>query len=134
MDIVRFGGALGSLSLKRRSSPAVFIRLSLLWNMIYFVLAAFADILLARYHTVILLSSLLIDSNNSGKFGPDFSAEVSSANRKVLREVQFGKSFIKIRNKVGPSKLPCITDMSTYLGWERLPVPLMSTTCDLPVR
>jgi hypothetical protein len=44
--------------------------------------------------------------NSSLRFGPDFNADVSSAKRYVLREVQFGKSLINIRKRVGPSKLP----------------------------
>jgi hypothetical protein len=44
--------------------------------------------------------------NNSLRFGPDFSADVSSAKRYVWREVHFGKSLINIRKRVGPSKLP----------------------------
>jgi hypothetical protein len=72
----------------------------------YLVLDAFADILFALYHVAILYNSLFTCVNSSGRLGPDFSAEVSSAKRKVLREVQLEKSLINMRKRVGPSKLP----------------------------
>jgi hypothetical protein len=95
----------------------------------YFVFDALAAILLARYHTVILRSSLFVKSKSSFRLEPDFSAEVSSANRNVLRVVQLGKSLMNTKNRVGPNRLPCITDISTGFGCEKL--LLMSTICDL---
>jgi hypothetical protein len=69
-------------------------------------LEAFADILFALYHVAILHSSSFTLLNKSLRFGPDFSADVSSEKRYVWREVQLGKSLIHIRKRVGPSKLP----------------------------
>ncbi len=94
----------------------------------YFVFDALAAILLARYHAAMLCSLLLVKSKSSCKLDPDFSAEVLSAIRNVLF-VQLGKSLMNIKNRVGPKRLPCITDISTDLGCEKL--LLMSTICDL---
>jgi hypothetical protein len=95
-----------SLSLKKRSRPFVFTSLPLLWKIIYLVLEALADILFALYQVAIFCSSKLTCAKSTGKLGPDFKADVSSANRKVSRDVQFGKSLINMRNKVGPRRLP----------------------------
>ncbi len=54
----------------------------------------------------------------SDSTGPVFSEVVSSANKSDLRLVQLGKSFMYIRNSIGPSKLPCIVEMSKDQGVE----------------
>jgi hypothetical protein len=52
----------------------------------------------------------------SGNEGPDFKAVESSANRNESSDVHLGKSLIYIKNKIGPSILPWIVDMSSGGG------------------
>jgi hypothetical protein len=71
----------------------------------------------ALNHLDMFLSSLLISM--SVKSFPALSAELSSANKNVLRLVALWKSLIHVDlKKVGPDMLPCMTDISTGEGPE----------------
>ena len=57
---------------------------------------------------------------------------VSSAKRSVSMSVDRWRSLIKHKNKMGPSMLPCSTEMSISRGRDMC--PSMSTHCCLSLR
>jgi hypothetical protein len=66
-------------------------------------MTVFSAILFSQNHSAIFFISELTLLTRSGKWDPVFSAVVSAGNKNDLRLVQFRKSFMEMRNNMGPS-------------------------------
>ncbi len=120
---------LGSFALKTIGGQLSGINLPLFLKIIYLVFKTFTASLLTLNQMAILFSSMLTSFIKLLRFFPDFKADVSSANISVSRFVVVHRSLIKHRNNIGPSILPCNTEMFKLFSSEK--VPLMSTNCFL---
>ena len=76
-----------------------------------------------------LLSSELTLSMSLSRSVSESSPAVSSANRKVIRAVIAGRSFIKQRKSMGPSICTALEDRDVY-GFRRGEMPLNVYTLD----
>ncbi len=77
--------------------------------------------LFARNQIAILLISAFIIVESSSKSSPDCYEKVSSANINVRSSVTLYRSLMKHRNKMGPSTLPCKTEIFSFLDLDILP-------------
>ena len=112
-----------------RSSSFVF--LPLVWKRINLFFDTLTAILFDLSQFAIFCSSLFTWATHSGRFALHAKTAVSSANKKEDNNVEFGKSLIKHKNKIGPSILPvpCSTEISIFLVSDKK--PFISTCCFL---
>ena len=94
-----------SLSMNKfKSEKSMVLDLSL--NIIYLVLETLRVSLFALNQSANLHSSILASLNRDCGSDPDIWSVVSSAKRIVKKLEALGRSFIRIRNSIGPKMLP----------------------------